>query len=103
MGSTFVQSLKEHRSSDIIGRMAGRNRRPGRPRKRETPLARWIDDANRDRDELAEVLALSRSHLDRLCNGTRKPSLAIVVKLHRLSKGAIPLEAWDEIPPHSRD
>lgn len=73
---------------------------PGRPRKRETPLSRWIDQAGKTREEIAERLVITRTYLDRLCRAERRPSLPLAVEIEKLTDGAVPVEVWTRVPGH---
>jgi plasmid maintenance system antidote protein VapI len=83
--------------------MGGARKRRGRPRKRETPLSRWIDRAGKTRDEVAERLVITRTHLDRLCNAARRPSLELALEIEKLTDGEVPASVWTRVPAHSRD
>jgi hypothetical protein len=86
---------------NLMGRT--KRARPGRPRKRETPLSRWIDQSGKTRDEIAERLVITRIHLDRLCRADRRPSLELAIEIEKLTDGAVPAEIWTRVPAHSRD
>jgi transcriptional regulator with XRE-family HTH domain len=75
----------------------------GRPRKRETPLSRWIDAATRTREDVAEELGVTRVHLDRLCRNERRPSLELALAIEKLTAGAVPATFWTKVPAHSGD
>ena len=75
----------------------------GRPRKRDTPLSRWIDEAGKSREEVAEELDVTRTHLDRLCRGDRRPSLELALAIETLTDGAVSAASWAAVPPHSSD
>jgi transcriptional regulator with XRE-family HTH domain len=75
----------------------------GRPRKKESPLSRWVDASGLTRDEVAIRFDITRPHLDRLCRGDRRPSLALALKIERITDGAVPVAAWARVPPHSSD
>ena len=75
----------------------------GRPRKRDTPLSRWIDEAGKSREEVAEELDVTRTHLDRLCRGDRWPSLELALAIETLTDGAVSAASWAAVPPHSSD
>jgi hypothetical protein len=74
--------------------MAKAKRSPGRPRTRETKLSRWIDSSGKTRDQIAKELGINRTHLDMLCRGARRPSLALAVGIEKLTRGAIPPSEW---------
>jgi DNA-binding XRE family transcriptional regulator len=76
---------------------AAPKRSPGRPRKEETKLSRWIDASGMTRDEAAEKLAINRTHLDMLCRGSRRPGLTLAVAIERLTNGAISAADWVSI------
>jgi transcriptional regulator with XRE-family HTH domain len=77
--------------------------RRGRPRVAETALSRWLDAGDRDRDEVAAELGISRSHLDRLCRGARRPSLKTAHAIENLTGGVVPAKTWLDIDAHSGD
>jgi len=77
--------------------------RRGRPRKKETPLSRWIDESTMGREEVAEALDVTRTHLDRVCRGDRRPSLKLALAIEKLSGGVVATASWAEVPAHSRD
>ena len=74
--------------------MAAAKRSPGRPRKRETKLSRWIDASGKTRDQVARELDINRTHLDMLCRGARRPGLPLAVAIEKLTRGAIPPSEW---------
>jgi len=47
-----------------------------------------------NRDEAAARLGVTRTHLDRLCRGDRRPGLDLAIRIERLSKGAISAAEW---------
>ena len=74
--------------------MAQAKRSPGRPRKRENHLARWIDASGKTRDQVAAELGVNRTYLDMLCRGARRPGLPLAVAIEKLTRGAIPPSEW---------
>jgi DNA-binding XRE family transcriptional regulator len=66
----------------------------GRPRKRETKLSRWLDQAGMTREEAAGELGVTRQYLDRVCRGVNRPSLPLAVKIEKFTRGAVPVEEW---------
>jgi len=82
---------------------ASKKPKMGRPRKTETPLSRWIDETGKGRDRVAEQLGITRSHLDRLCRGDRRPGLELALTIEKLSHGAVPATYWTKVAAHSRD
>ncbi len=76
---------------------------PGRPRKTETKLSRWLDSSSMTRYDLAERLGVARGHVDKICNGERRPSLDLAVAIEKLTSGAVPVTYWTSVPRHSRD
>ncbi len=88
-----------------MGRPAeeGGKRRVGRPVEKRSKLADWIEEHGWTRQQLAEKLGIVRSSVDRLCGGSRRPSLELAVQIEALTKGAIPVSYWAEIPAHSKD
>jgi transcriptional regulator with XRE-family HTH domain len=77
---------------------SGAKRSPGRPRKQETNLSRWIDASGMTREEAAEKLGINRTHLDILCRGESRPGLALALAIETLTKGAIPPAEWLQVP-----
>lgn len=55
------------------------------------------------RDELAERLGLSRTHVDSICRGARRPSLELAIAIEKLTHGAVPAGGWTSVPKHSGD
>ena len=47
--------------------------------------------------ELARRWKMPESTLSDYLNGRRQPSLATARRIKRQSKGAVPLEAWDDV------
>jgi len=76
---------------------------PGRPRKVETKLSHWLDSSNMTRYELAKRLGVARGHVDKICNGERRPSLELAVAIDKFTAGAVPVTYWTSVPTHSRD
>jgi transcriptional regulator with XRE-family HTH domain len=75
--------------------VARRAQRPvGRPRKRETKLSRWLDQAGVSREQAAGELGVTRQYLDRVCRGVNRPSLPLAVKIEKFTRGAVPVEEW---------
>src|SRR4051812_26759875 len=72
----------------------------GRPRVRETVLSRWLDRTRADRDQIAGNLEISRSYLDRLANGSRRPSLALALRIEKLTVGEVAVGSWEGAPTH---
>jgi transcriptional regulator with XRE-family HTH domain len=68
---------------------------PGRPLILKTPLAIWIHEQNKDRDEFAEELGISKSYLDKICSGSKKPSRKVINKLASKTNNAI---NWTHFP-----
>lgn len=78
-----------------MSRMAPRAQRSvGRPRKRETKLSHWLDQAGMTREQAAGELGVTRQYLDRVCRGVNRPSLLLAVKIAKFTRGAIPVEDW---------
>jgi hypothetical protein len=84
-------------SSKTTSVASGAKRSPGRPRKKETNLSRWIDASGMTRDEAAEKLAVNRTHLDILCRGDGRPGLALALAIEKLTDGAIPAADWVQV------
>ncbi|MFC1611056.1 helix-turn-helix transcriptional regulator [Myxococcota bacterium] len=78
-------------------------RGPGRPRKTTNAFGRWIDAKGWTRDDVARRLRITRGYLDMLCEGRRRPSLELAMKIEQLSRGGVPATRWLKTPPHSRD
>lgn len=74
--------------------MGTKKRRVGRPSKNLTIFGKWVAKYELNRDALAERLKTSRSNLDRLCRGARRPSLELCVRIEKLSAGAVPVSSW---------
>jgi hypothetical protein len=88
----------------VRGSMATTKRRgPGRPRKTTNAFGRWIDESRYSRDQIAERLGMSRSYLDQLCAGIRRPNLELAFKIEDMSKGAVPARSWLKASRHTAD
>ena len=61
---------------------------------------RRVDDGPRGG---AEALDVTRTHLDRVCRGDRRPSLKLALAIEKLSGGVVATASWAEVPAHSRD
>jgi hypothetical protein len=75
----------------------------GRPRKKESPLSRWVDASGLTRDAAAGRFGITRQHLDRLCRADRRPSLLLALKIEGVTEGTVPVTAWSKTKPHSGD
>lgn len=69
-------------------------RSPGRPRKGENKLSKWIDASGLTRDEVAGELGVNRTYLDMLCRGARRPGLRLALEIERITSGALPAAEW---------
>jgi len=79
-------------------------RRVGRPSKNLTALGRWAAENGWSREKLAEKLGLeARQSVDRLCRGTRRPSLELAILIEKVTGGAVPVSSWAKVPAHSKD
>ncbi len=74
---------------------------PGRPRKATNAFGRWIGQDRCSRDDITERLEISRAHLDRLCRNNRRPDLELDVRIEDLTKGAVAIRSWLNVPKHS--
>ena len=77
--------------------------RIGRPRKRQTPLSRWLDKSRFSRDEFAAKLGITRTSLDRLCRADRRPSLALALRIEEETSGAVTVRDWQSVEAHAGD
>jgi len=68
----------------------------------ETKLSAWLDAVGMTRYDLAERLTIARGHVDKICNGERRPSLELAIEIERITKGAVPAAYWTSVPKHSR-
>lgn len=92
--SGLTNGLRESKT----GSMAAVPRRSrGRPRKRETRLSRWIDASGVSRDEVASKLEINRTHLDKICRGSRRPGLALALAIEKLTDGEIAAADWLQV------
>jgi DNA-binding XRE family transcriptional regulator len=101
-----VRAALTSRCAAMTIRPMGRPRKqsgPGRPRKSETRLSRWLDSVGMTRDELAEHLDIHRTYVDKICRGVRRPSLELALAIEQLSRGSVPAASWMNVPKHSRD
>jgi transcriptional regulator with XRE-family HTH domain len=84
--------------------MATAKKRPrGRPRKKQSKLASWIDSEKLIRDDVAARLGVTRPYLDKLCRGASRPSLELALAIEKLTAGKIAASEWLKVPPHSQD
>jgi transcriptional regulator with XRE-family HTH domain len=76
----------------------------GRPSGKLTLLGKWAAEKGWSREELAQKLGLERRQsVDRLCRGTRRPSLELALLIEKVTGGAVPVSSWSKVPAHSRD
>jgi transcriptional regulator with XRE-family HTH domain len=75
----------------------------GRPVTRRSKLGEWVDAQGWTRQQLADELGITVGSAVRLCNGVRRPSLELAIKIERLTGGAIPVTCWIEVPAHTKD
>jgi transcriptional regulator with XRE-family HTH domain len=68
----------------------------------ETKLSSWLDAVGMTRYELAERLEIARGHVDKICNGERRPSLDLAVAIEGVTRGAVPATYWTSVPKHTR-
>jgi transcriptional regulator with XRE-family HTH domain len=71
---------------------------PGRPRKGETLLAKWLDEQGKPREWLAEELDVTLRQVDRWCNGTSRPSYERMLRIAELTENAVPTTSWPKKP-----
>ena len=84
--------------------MGAKKARVGRPSKKLTMLGEWAAENGWSREQLAKRLGLERRQsVDRLCRGTRRPSLELAVLIEKVTDGAVPVSSWAKVPAHSRD
>jgi hypothetical protein len=87
--------------------MGGKAKGPGRPRKPQNALGRWLDKAGVKREDFARRLGVTRTHLDRLCRSDsrsrRRPGLDLALQIEALTSGSVPASPWASVPPHSAD
>ena len=57
-------------------------------------LARWILEANRTREDVAQQLGVSRRYVDALCREQRVPKADVMDKIHQLTNGQITSAYW---------
>lgn len=91
---------ERNRSYNIIP-MGVRKRGVGRPAQITTVLAKWIAEHGWDRDRLASKLEISRSSLDRLCRGVRRPGLELAVRIEKFTNGGVPISSWLKVKRQS--
>lgn len=96
-----LSGLTSGRMTSKTRRVAAVSRRSrGRPRKRETHLSRWIDTSGVSRDDVARQLEINRTHLDKICRGSRRPGLALALAIEKLTAGEIPAAEWLQVRVH---
>lgn len=67
----------------------------GRPRAAPaTPLAEWIDADGRPIAEIADLLGVAVSYVNRLRRGESRPSLELAIRIEELTGGDITARSW---------
>ena len=74
----------------------------GRPVERRNKLGEWVDKRGWTRQQLADELGIVVGSAVRLCNGVRRPSLALAIKIEILTEGAVPVTSWAEPPARKK-
>jgi transcriptional regulator with XRE-family HTH domain len=75
----------------------------GRPVEKRGKLGVWVDERGWTRQRLADELGITLASAARLCSDARRPSLEMAVKIEDLTKGAVPVRYWVQIPAHVED
>jgi hypothetical protein len=72
--------------------------RIGRPILKYGKLGTWVSAQGWNRQQFADKLGISLASASRLCSGLRRPSLELAIQIEKLTKGAVPVAYWTEIP-----
>ncbi len=89
------------RNIHLVGTKNKRGR--GRPRKATNAFGRWIDQSRLTRDQVADRLDITRTHLDRLCCDSRRPDLESAFAIEAMTRGKVTAKSWLKAPKHSGD
>lgn len=93
-----IDSLTKVKTLVQISHMGvNEGRRPGRSRKRETPLSKWLDEHGEDREKFAAKIGIVRTSLDRICRGDRRPGWELALKIEKATKGEVPVSMWAKL------
>ncbi len=57
-------------------------------------LKTFIDSSGMTQSEWAQLLEIREGYLSDLICGAKRPSLALAVRIERLTDGAVPIETW---------
>ena len=58
-------------------------------------LRAYLCTARVTQRSFADVIGLSRSHLNEIISGRKRPSLDVAFAIARATSGAVPVEAWE--------
>ena len=65
-------------------------------------LGVWVEAHGWTRQQLADELGIVRGSVDRLCNGLRRPSLDLALKIEALTEGEVPVSYWAKVPANGK-
>lgn len=77
--------------------------RMGRPILKYGKLGTWVSAQGWNRQQLADKLGISLATASRLCSGLRRPGLELAIQIEKLTRGAVPVTCWTEVPAYSKD
>lgn len=66
----------------------------GRPASQPNKFGAWVDSSGLSRQEVADRLGISRRHLDKLCAGTRRPTLDLAFAIEDMTETKVPARFW---------
>ena len=84
-------------------RVARKQARLGRPILKYGKLGTWVRDQGWNRQQLADKLGISLATASRLCSGLRRPGLELAIQIEALTRGAVPVTYWTEVPAYRKD
>ncbi len=67
---------------------------PGRPRRAEMKLARWLDEQGKTREWLSEQLGISLSYVHKLCSGERLPGRDLILRIDEITNHQVTFADW---------
>lgn len=61
-------------------------------------LSDWLEARGVDAPEFAERIGVSKAYVNMLRGGSRRPSLELMDRIHRRTKGAVTFSDWLSVP-----
>lgn len=84
-------------------RVARKKARMGRPILKYGKLGTWVREQGWNRQQLADKLGISLATASRLCSALRRPGLELALQIEKLTRGAVPVSYWTEVPAYRKD